>query len=165
MFAAKFIPSSPNDETVVIDCSEISEGLLTYYTFSDNGINVDETEGSVIIGNCVTSLDESIFDTAMLTSISLPNSLISIGASAFAACHITSITIPSSVTTIDDYAFENCWLTSATCEAAIPPSLGEGAFDATHNCPIYVPAASVSAYQSASGWSTYASRIQAIQTT
>ena len=38
------------------------------------------------------------------------------------------------------------------------------AFDNTNNCPIYVPAESVSAYQSAPNWSTHASRIQAIPT-
>jgi hypothetical protein len=40
--------------------------------------------------------------------------------------------------------------------------LGNNAFYNTNNCPIYVPSASVNAYKSASGWSTYASRIQAI---
>jgi len=41
--------------------------------------------------------------------------------------------------------------------------LGRDVFYDTNNCPIYVPAASVDAYKSASGWSAYASRIQAIQ--
>jgi hypothetical protein len=35
-------------------------------------------------------------------------------------------------------------------------------FNYTNNCPIYVPSASVETYKSASGWSGYASRIQAI---
>jgi len=45
----------------------------------------------------------------------------------------------------------------------MPPTLGSSTFDDTNNCPIYVPSGSVNAYKSASGWSTYADRIQAIQ--
>ena len=44
-----------------------------------------------------------------------------------------------------------------------PPTLSSNALDYTNNCPIYVPSASVNAYKSANNWSTYASRIQAIQ--
>ena len=51
---------------------------------------------------------------------------------------------------------------SVTVNATTPPTLGESALDYTNNCPIYVPAASVDVYKAASGWSTYASRIQAI---
>jgi len=40
--------------------------------------------------------------------------------------------------------------------------LGNNAFYATNNCPIYVPAASVNAYKTATNWKSYASRIQAI---
>jgi len=36
------------------------------------------------------------------------------------------------------------------------------ALENTNNCPIYVPSASVNAYKTATNWSTYASRIQAI---
>jgi hypothetical protein len=47
-----------------------------------------------------------------------------------------------------------------TCLPVTPPTIGSNAFNSTSNYPIYVPADSVSAYQSA--WSDYASRIQAI---
>ena len=76
---------------------------------------------------------------------------------------LTSVIIPSSVTRLKYGAFYDCTgLTSITINATTPPTLGGYVFDNTNNCPIYVPAASVSTYQSASGWSTYASRIQAI---
>ena len=51
---------------------------------------------------------------------------------------------------------------SITCNATTPPSLGSNPFDDTHGY-IFVPSASVETYKSASGWSTYASRIRAIQ--
>jgi hypothetical protein len=47
-----------------------------------------------------------------------------------------------------------------TIRATTPPALGEDPFLSTNNCPIYVPAASLTDYQTA--WSSYASRIQAI---
>ena len=121
---------------------------------------------SVNIPSSVTYIGDSAFyDCYSLTGITIPNSVTSIEHYTFYDCYsLTGITIPSSVTTIDHYAFADCYsLTSITVEATTPPSLGSGVFDNTNNCPIYVPAASVNAYKSASGWSTYASRIQAIQ--
>lgn len=117
---------------------------------------------AVEIGNCVTELSLYAFsgyDT--LTSVTIPNSVTSIGDSTFWNCtSLTSVTIPNSVTSIDKYAFASCTsLTSVTVLATTPPTLGGNAFYRT-TCPIYVPAASVSAYQST--WSAYASRIQAI---
>ena len=98
-----------------------------------------------------------------LTSIDIP-SVIIIDRSAFIYCSsLTSVTIGSGVTTIGDYVFQDCnSLTSVTVNATTPPFLDYGSFDNTNNCPIYVPNQSVNAYKSASGWSDYADRIQAI---
>ena len=51
---------------------------------------------------------------------------------------------------------------SLTCYATTPPTMDSRALDDTNNCTIYVPSASVDTYKRTSGWSTYASRIQAI---
>lgn len=76
---------------------------------------------------------------------------------------LTNVTIGNGVTDIYEEAFSGCTsLTSVTVEATTPPTLGAAAFDQTNDCPIYVPAASVETYKAASGWSTYASRIEAI---
>jgi hypothetical protein len=85
---------------------------------------------------------------------------------AFYGCSgLTSCTIGSGVTSIGSSAFLNCsGLTSITVKAVTPPTLGDTprVFDLDNNCPIYVPSASVNAYKTASGWSSYSSRIQAI---
>lgn len=100
-----------------------------------------------------------------LTSLSLSENLTFIGNYAFRGCsRLTSVTIPSGVTDIGASAFYYCsGLTSFTCLATTPPTLAHSsAFTNTNNCPIYVPAESVQAYKTATNWSNYASRIQAI---
>ena len=120
---------------------------------------------SVTIPDSVTSIDEMAFNACSgLTSITIPDSVISIGSSAFGGCSsLTSVTIGSGVTSIGGYAFQACIsLTSVTVQATTPPTAGNSIFYSTYNHQIYVPSQSVEAYKAASGWSGYASRIQAI---
>ena len=141
---------------------------------------------SITIPSGVTSINQETFwGCTSLTSATIPNSVTSIGTNAFNGCSgLTSVTIPDSVTSIGNYAFSKCsgltsvtigsgitsigaavfyncnGLTSITVEAITPPTLGDTAFPS--NCSIYVPCSSVNAYKTASEWSNYASRIQAI---
>ena len=119
---------------------------------------------SIAIPNGVTSIASNTFlGCYNLTSCTIGSGVTSIGNYAFCYCGLTSITIPSSVTSIGAGAFQYCTsLTSITVNATTPPNCTQGAFDNTNNCKFYVPAASVDAYKAASGWSDYASRIQAI---
>ena len=122
---------------------------------------------SVTIGNSVTSIGSNGFSNNGLTEVIISDSVTNIGMGAFNNCSgLTSVTIGNSVTNIDGGAFNNCsGLTSVTVETTTPPTLGDSnVFGNTNNCPIYVPSASVDTYKAASGWSTYASRIQAIPT-
>ena len=121
---------------------------------------------SVTIPDGVTTIDSRVFyDCRALTSLTIPDGVTTIGDYAFYGCiGLTSMTIPDAVTTIGEKAFYySTALTSVTVRATTPPTLGANAFDVTHaDLVIYVPAASVEAYKAASGWSTYADRIQAI---
>jgi len=122
---------------------------------------------SIDIPNSVTSFGQNAFyNCSSLSSVTIPSGVTSIPTSTFGSCSsLTSIDIPSGVTSIGNYAFNSCRsLTSITVRATTPPTLGNGVFTSTNNCPIYVPSASVNAYKSANNWSTYASRIQAIPT-
>ena len=122
---------------------------------------------SINIPSGVTSISNYAFYSCYgLTSISIPSGVTNIGNYTFANCTgLTSINIPSGVTSIGSNAFQNCIsLTSITIKAITPPTLGSNVFASTNDCPIYVPANSVDAYKSATNWSTYASRIQAIPT-
>jgi len=116
--------------------------------------------------SAVTTADTNAHSTSYtaMTSAEIGDCVVTIGVQAFYYfTSLTSITIGSSVTTIEPLAFNSCEsLESITCLATAPPTLGVMALNITNDCPIYVPSASVNAYKSASGWSNYASRIQAI---
>ena len=143
-------------EAVVGDCVTSING----YAFSIcSGLT------SCTIGSGVTSIGDSAFyGCSSLTSINIPDSVTSIGVDAFVYCNsLSSVTIPNSVTSIGDSAFDGCTsLTSVTVNAITPPTLGTGVFYFLNNLTIYVPSESVETYKAASGWSTYANRIQAI---
>ena len=119
---------------------------------------------SRIVGYSPYALFNSIISRSISGDYTIPSDVTEIGKAAFRGCtSLTSITIPSNVTLIGNGAFYDCSsLTSVTVNKTTPPTCEVLAFYNTNNCPIYVPAASVSTYQSASGWSSYSSRIQAI---
>ncbi len=122
---------------------------------------------SITLPNRLTSLGtySTFGNCSSLTSVNFPDSLTNMGAYTFSRCtSLSSITIPSNVTNIGNYAFESCTsLTSITLLPPNPPTLGTNVFlNVPNTLKIYVPAASVTAYQGASGWSSYASQIEAI---
>ena len=120
---------------------------------------------SINIPESVSSISEYLFwKCTSLTSLIIPESITSIDEHAFYECHdLKTITIPSSVTTIGEAAFLECDnLMQIIVKSETPPSLGQFAFTATNDCPIYVPVGSVEAYKSAGYWSESANRIQAI---
>ena len=94
----------------------------------------------------------------------VPGGVTEIGNRAFFKCDgLVSVTLPDTVASIGEAAFHKCTgLTSITCMATTPPTMGIGMLDDTNDCPIYVPAVSVSRYKKAASWKSYASRIRAV---
>ena len=144
---------------------------------------------SITIPDSVTSISsDAFYHCKILTSVNIPTNVTSIDSYAFTYCEkIESIEIPDGVTTIKNQTFQNCFaladctigsgvtsignsaflncyaLDNLTIKATNPPSLGSNVFNNIQNVfTIYVPSGSVEAYKAASGWSKYASRIQAI---
>lgn len=118
---------------------------------------------SVIIPNKVKTIyDDAFSHCASLATVEIPAGVTSIGAGAFEHSGLTSIVIPNKVSNIGMAAFSFCTnLESVTVLPTTPPTAGTYLFYQS-SCPIYVPAESVEAYIAASGWSTFAGRIQAI---
>ena len=117
--------------------------------------------GSLTISNSVTSIGDWVFDacSGFTGSLIIPNSVTSIGENAFNCCSgLTGVLfIPNTVTTIGDRAFSFCsGLTSMIVLPTTPPILGTNAFyDVSTAILVHVPCESLSAYQSASGWSAF----------
>lgn len=111
----------------------------------------------------ITEIDKNAFEyCTSLRSFRLGNNVRIIGDAAFYECtNLMTLTVPSSVIQIGNSAFERCgmmryiWMNSST-----PPSLGNGAFDMTNDCPIYVPDGAVETYKAANKWSEYSDRIK-----
>ena len=157
----KIADSISNFSKIEID-DVVLPSVSTGYTFSTTGEHtVKYYLNSTNIGN------SAFYSATSLTSIDIPDIITAIGDNAFMNCSgLTSCTIGSGVTSIGDNAFSICsGLTSITVNATAPTTLGTSAFDNTNNCPIYVPCSSVDTYKETSGWSTYASRIEAISRT
>ena len=120
---------------------------------------------SVDIPSSVTELGTSAFMNCIaLTSVDIPSGVTKLGNSAFQSCSsLTSVDLSSTVTSIGSGAFGSCAaLNSVTVRATTPPTAYSNTFPNNANLVIYVPAESVETYKAASGWSTYADKIQAI---
>ena len=119
---------------------------------------------SITIPSNVTSIGSTAFyNCYSLNKITIPNGVTSIGTYLFYGCYsLASITIPNGVTSIENYAFSNCYgVAEYHVLPTTPPTLGTSIFTGIpSDCVIYVPSASLADYQSASGWSDYASYMQ-----
>lgn len=132
---------------------------LGSYVFTDN-----PSLQSVILPSTVTSINASTFSSCYsLFSLQLPPTLLSIETSLVSNCYsLTSLTIPSGVTSIGTYAFSYCTrLKNLYLLPETPPTLtNTNTFSSiATDVLIYVPNGCLEAYQTASNWSTKASRM------
>lgn len=120
---------------------------------------------SVILPTTVltTSLGISVFSGCFkLKSVNIPTNITAIGASFFVNCYsLEELDFPSTLTNIGNSALSSLYsLKKLIFRSTTPPTLGTTVFsNLPVFCKIYVPDASVAAYQAASGWSVYASQI------
>ena len=120
---------------------------------------------SITIPDNVTSIGESAFEEcSSLASVTIPDNVTSIGSDTFGYCSsLASVTIPDNVTSIGDFAFEECYgMAKYHLKPTTPPTLSNtNAFaNILSDCIIYVPAGCLEAYQNATNWATYASKMQ-----
>ena len=104
-------------------------------------------------------------DDYELEDVVIPEGYTSIEQYGFIACRaLQSITLPSTMTKIGVQSIAYCTsLTEVIVLAINPPNINSDSFAGDNNlASIYVPDGSVDAYKSASGWSTYASRVKGI---
>lgn len=104
----------------------------------------------------------AFYECRSLALVTFPSTITNINTSAFNTClALASLTIPSSVTSIGSQAFGYCSsLKSVYVLPETPPTLGGNAFtNGASDLVIYVPNGKLNDYQTASNWSTYASKM------
>ncbi len=130
----------------------------------DNAFRKCTSMTKVNIGSNVTTIGQYAFYNSGLTTITIPDNVTTIKSNAFASCsNLAIVTIGKGVTSIAAQAFDSP-VTSVTCSATTPPTMSNtNAFrTSTYDyATLYVPAASLSAYRTASGW-RYFAKIQPI---
>lgn len=166
-------------ESITIPMGVTSIGIQTFnYCYSLK---------SITMPSGMTSIGDSAFSYAQgLRGISIPKSITSFASNTFAYCSWTriitipssiamipisfmanclslaSLTVPKSVTSLKGAAFSNCYgLYRLHLRPTTPPTITATSFtNIQSDCIIYVPKGSLSAYQTATNWSTYASYMQ-----
>ena len=132
-------------------------------TISDYAFNSWSAMTTLSLGTGLTTIGPSAFQNCTaLTSITIPNSVTTIGLQAFYSCNAaTSIQIGNGVTSIGGSAFYNATACNELrCLPTTPPSILVNTFtNLKSTCVIKVPAASLTAYQTAANWSALASKM------
>ena len=135
-----------------------------------NPISIVQTGGSTVQNleykSDVTIIYSLIEDA--IETLRLPDSVTTLQRYAFEGLDAENLIIGSSsncsLTLISEHAFRGAEITNLVIYATTPPTLYADLDDDDYADidNIFVPAGSVSAYQSATNWSAYASIIQAI---
>lgn len=123
---------------------------------------------TLTLPNTLTTIGNSAFRHCYsLESITIPNSVTTIGNDIFGECLMArTIVIGTGVTSMGNNVFAInaanntyiAYLESITIKATTPPTITSSTFNKTGTCPIYIPAGTLSAYQSATNWTALASR-------
>lgn len=167
-----------NKEVTEIPSFEFSSSDLTSIvlpnsitTIGDDAFSNTHYLTSVNLPDSLVSLGSRAFsnanDNGRLTSINIPAGLSTLDVRVFAGqSRLVSVTIPSNITLIKAGVFEDCTsLKYVYVESSVPPIIPSSNLKVfNNNAPgrkIYVPAGSLTTYQTATGWSDYASDIVA----
>lgn len=132
-------------------------------------VGAEKTTDIVIPEGVGAIKKDAFYKCYWMSSIKLPKSLTVIQDNAFYRClGLTEITIPENVNTIHDYAFYDCeGLQSITVNFKTPIELDGGHQfdnDTYQRATLYVPQGTKGAFQSAPGWSNFAT-IKEIEST
>jgi hypothetical protein len=134
-------------------------------SFANTGLQV------VVMQNTVASIGDAAFSGcfAMTTPFRISTGCELLSDGSFMDCTaLTTITIPGRCTRLETGVFKGCsHLFNIYCNAVVPPVMDlnttTNTYDQFEGCRqdfiIRVPAGSLQAYQTATGWSDYASRI------
>ena len=138
-------------------------GNISYSTDASDGYSPfyrNTSLESVTITDKETEISENEFyGCTNLKNVTLGDGIEAIGSYAFSGCAaLTDFTFGSSLDSIGKEAFSDCTaMTRLVSRTAIPPVCGPQALDDINKwtCKLYVPDASIDAYQSADQWKEF----------
>ena len=142
---------------------EIPQGVTSIGSFAFQNCT---SLASIEIPQGVTSISSYAFQNCTsLASIEIPQGVTSIGSGAFQNCtSLASIEIPQGVTSIGSFAFQSIGTDTTgsviTMLESTPPTLASNAFQYANISKIIVPQGSLTAYQTATNWATYANLME-----
>ena len=127
------------------------------FQYCENLCDILIPEGVVSIG------EEAFISCRNLKNIVIPKGLTKIANFTFSESGLETIIIPKEVAFLDYGAFFNCrYLKSITCKALVPPIGNNNSkifYNVDKTIPVYVPAGSIDAYESAECWSEFSNII------
>lgn len=144
-------------------CTNITSAILpaSLYRVGDDAF-IYTSLSSINLDN-IRYIGKDALKGTQLTSIVL-NNCISIGTTAaYNISTLVYVDLPSTITSIDKNAFASTPSKVVVCRALTPPTVGSSGMGFISK--IYVPNDSLDTYKSASYWSSYASKIEAIEGT
>ena len=158
--------SSEDGEPMFADCplnAVYIGGNISYSTDASDGYSPfyrNTSLESVTITDKETEISENEFyGCTNLKNVTLGDGIETIGSYAFSGCAaLTDFTFGSSLKSIGEEAFSDCTaMTRLVSRTAIPPVCGPQALDDINKwtCKLYVPDASIDAYQSADQWKEF----------
>lgn len=143
-------------------------GYMSDANFGHGVFNYCKSLKSVVLEEGIETLWANMFtDCASLESVTLPQSLKTIEQAVFEFCYsLRFIEIPAGVTSIGASAFRDLFIYESSVvkmNPLVPPTLGYQPFTTISyaSLVIKVPATSLNAYKTATGWKDYASKIVA----
>lgn len=141
-----------------VDRNKIVGVELYYEGYPANTLTLDSCSKVRKIRFSSDQTTVSIINCALLTDVVLPDSLTTIG-NMYHLPALESLVIPASVTSISSFT-GNTSMKEYHFKPLTPPTISSTTFgDIPSSCVIYVPTASLTAYQTATYWSTYASKM------
>ena len=155
-----------DDEPMFADCplnAVYIGGNISYSTDASDGYSPfyrNTSLESVTITDKETEISENEFyGCTNLKNVTLGDGIETIGSYAFSGCAaLEDFTFGSSLDSIGKEAFSDCTaMTRLVSRTAIPPVCGPQALDDINKwtCKLYVPDASIDAYQSADQWKEF----------
>lgn len=113
-------------------------------------------------GDYLKRLSDNFVILTTKTCDTIPEGVVGLSNNCIRGHTLTTLDLPSTLTDIAANTFYQAKITNLICRATTPPTCATNALSSLTVTNIYVPDASVSAYQSATGWSSYSAKIQGL---